>query len=112
MDIGKSPQKLHQTKNSIQYKDERPSDRRQLRSLPEHKVTEDEGRKDNITTPGKFTDSKKFVKDLLKERKGLRNMVAKRKRMEEENDDANDDDIKVLSSPSDVRRMMHSLVDR
>ncbi|KAK8404935.1 hypothetical protein O3P69_001494 [Scylla paramamosain] len=110
VDVEKSSSNVHQTRNSIQYKDERQNDRRHLRSLPEHKVPEDDGRKDTIK--GKFTDSSKFVKDLINERKGLRNMVSKRKRIEEENESEKDDEIKVLSSPSDVRRMMHSLVDR
>ena len=110
VDIEKSSSNVHQTRNSIQYKDERQSDRKHLRSLPEHKVPEDDGRKD--TKKGKFTDSAKFVKDLMNERKGFRNMMGKRKRIEEENESEKEDEIKVLSSPSDVRRMMHSLVDR
>lgn len=110
VNIEKSSSNVHLTRNSIQYKDERQNDRRHLRSLPDHKVPEDDERKD--TSKGKFTDSTKFVKDLINERKGLRNMVAKRKRIEEENESEKDDETKVLSSPSDVRRMMHSLVDR
>lgn len=110
VDIEKPSPQLHQAKNAIQYKDERQNDRRQLRSLPEHKLPEKEGKKDSII--GNITDSKKLVKDLINERKGLRSMVAKRKRMDEENESGKDDDIKVLSSTSNVRRIMHSLVDR
>lgn len=112
VDIEKlSPKQHHmqqQAKNSIQYKDERQSDRRQLRSLPQRSVTKDPGKKDSIMTP--FTDSKKFVKDLIKERKGLKDMVAKRRRVEEGDESKNE--VKVLSSTNDVRKMMHSLVDR
>ncbi|XP_050716172.1 centrosomal protein of 120 kDa-like [Eriocheir sinensis] len=112
VDIEKLSPKQHrmqpQAKNSIQYKDERQSDRRQLRSLPQRAVTDEPGKKGSIMTP--FTDSKKFVKDLIKERKGLKDMVAKRRRVEEGDESKNE--VKVLSSTNDVRKMMHSLVDR
>lgn len=111
MDIEKLSPKPHrmqpQAKNSIQYKDEMQNERRQLRSLPQH-VNEEQRKKDSITVG--FTDSKKFVKDLIKERKGLKDMVAKRRRVEEEEESKNE--VKVLSSTSDVRKVMHSLVDR
>lgn len=106
----KLPPKQHhmqpQAKKSIQYKDERQNERRQLRSLPARVVPEGQG-KDIIM--GTYTDSKNLVKDLMKERKGLRDMVAKRRRVEEDDDEK---DVKVLSSPSNVRKVTHSLVDR
>lgn len=93
--------------NAIQYKGASPNERRKLRSFPEHVIHQEEEKKGRITET--FTDSKKFVKDLMKERKGLRDVVAKRRRVEM---DEEIDDIKVLSSSSNVRKVMHSLVDR
>lgn len=93
--------------NAIQYKDASLNERRNLRSFPEHVIPQKQEKKDRIAET--FTDSKKFVKDLMKERKGLRD-VAKRRRVEMDGKEI--DDLKVLSSSSNVRKVMHSLVDR